>query len=66
MAWGRPLKPPAVSQGAREALESMARSRSLPAGLVRHAEGLDYTTVAERVHVNRQTVVGRSRERFRT
>ena len=50
----------------------MARSRSLPVGLVRRAEivllcanGLDNRTVAERARVNRRTV-GKWRERFRT
>ncbi len=72
MARGRPLPPLAVSQDTREALEALARSRSLPAGLVGRArivllcaEGLDNTTVAEQVGVSRQTV-GRWRERFRT
>ena len=72
MARGRPLKPLAVSQDTREELEALARSRSLPAGLVRRAEivllcaqGLDNATVAERVPVSRQTV-GKWRERFRT
>ena len=72
MARSRPLKPLAVSQDTRGELESLARSRSLPAGLVRRAgivllcaEGLDNATVAERVRVSRQTV-GKWRERFRT
>ncbi len=72
MARGRPLKPLAVSQDTREELASLARSRSLPAGLVRRAElvllcaeGLDNATVAERLGVSRQTV-GKWRERFRT
>ncbi|MCE2456060.1 MAG: IS630 family transposase [Gemmatimonadetes bacterium] len=50
----------------------MARSRSLPVGLVRRAEivllcanGLDNRTVVERARVNRRTV-GKWRERFRT
>ena len=50
----------------------MARSRSLPAGLVSRArivllcaEGLDNSAVAARLRVSRQTV-GRWRERFRT
>ncbi len=71
MSRGRSLKPIAVSQDTREELESLACSRSLPAGLVSRAEivllcaeGLDNTT-AERVRVSRQTV-GRWRERFRT
>ena len=72
MARGRPLKPLAVSQDTREELASLARSRSLPAGLVRRAEivllcaeGLDNATVAARLRVSRQTV-GQWRERFRT
>ena len=71
MARGRPLKPLAISPDTREELASMARSRSLPAGLVRRAEivllcgeGLDNATVAERLRVSRQTV-GQWRERFR-
>ena len=61
-----------VSRGARQELEALARSRSLPVGLVRRAEivllcanGLDNRTVAERARVNRRTV-GKWRERFRT
>ena len=72
MPRGRPLKALEVSQGAREELESLVRSRSLPAGLVRRAEivllcagGLDNRAVAERVRTSRQTV-GKWRERFRT
>ena len=72
MSRGRPLKELEVSQGAREELESLVRSRSLPAGLVRRAEivllcadGLDNKAVAERVRTSRQTV-GKWRQRFRT
>ena len=72
MAKGRPLQPLAVSRDTREELASMARSRSLPAGLVSRArivllcaEGLDNSAVAARLRVSRQTV-GRWRERFRT
>ena len=72
MARGRPLPPLTISPEVRGELESLARSRSLPAGLVRRAqivllcaEGLDNKTVAERVRVSRQTV-GKWRERFRT
>ena len=63
MARGLPLKPLAVSRDMCEELASMARSRSLPAGLVRRAEivllcaeGLDNATGAERLRVSRQTV----------
>ena len=72
MPRGRPLKELEVSQGAREELESLVRSRSLPGGLVRRAEivllcadGLDNKAVAERVRTSRQTV-GKWRQRFRT
>ena len=71
MARGRPLKPLELSGAAREELQSLARSRSLPAGLVSRAEivllcadGLDNKTVAETVGTSRQTV-GKWRERFR-
>ncbi len=65
-------KPLEVSRGTRGELESLAGSRSLPAGLVRRAEivlpcaeGLNNKQVAERVHAGRRTV-GKWRERFRT
>ena len=71
MARGRPLKPLDVSGAAREELESLARSRSLPAGLVRRAQivllcadGVDNKTVATTVGTSRQTV-GKWRKRFR-
>tara|TARA_B100000949_G_scaffold230017_1_gene239777 strand:- start:118 stop:1212 length:1095 start_codon:yes stop_codon:yes gene_type:complete len=71
MLRGRPLKPLEVSQGAREELESLVGSRSLPAGLVSRAEivllcadGLDNKVVAERVRTSCQTV-GKWCERFR-
>ena len=58
MARGRPLQPLEVSRDTREELVSLARSRSLPAGLVRRAEivllcaeGLDNATVAEQLRV---------------
>jgi len=72
MAGGRPLKPLEVSEATLEEIGSLARSRSLPAGLVSRArivlmcaEGLDNQTVAEEVGTSRQTV-GKWRERFRT
>ena len=72
MARGRPLKPLEVSRSTREELESLVRSRSVPAGLVSRAEivllcadGLDNKGVAEKVRTSRQTV-GKWRERFRT
>ena len=72
MSRGRPMKPLELSDGAREELESLARSRSLPAGLVRRAktvllcaDGLSNGAVAGEVGFTRQTV-GKWRERFRT
>jgi putative transposase len=72
MPRGRPLKPLKLSRGAREELESLARSRSLPAGLVSRArivllcaDGADNRAVADKVGTSRQTV-GKWRERFRT
>ena len=72
IARGRPLKPLEVSRDTREELPSLARSRSLPAGLVRLArivllcaEDLENSTVAARLRVSRQTV-GRWHERFRS
>jgi len=66
------LKPLDLSPHAREELESLTRSRSLPAGLVGRAQivllcadGLDNSTVARRVGTSRPTV-GKWRERFRT
>ncbi len=72
MPRGRPLKPLEISRDTREELESIMRSSSMPAGLVRRAEivllcadGLTNSTVASRVRVSGQTV-GKWRERFRT
>ena len=69
---GRPMKPLELGDGAREELESLAGSRSLPAGLVQRAktvllcaDGLSNGAVAEEVGLTRQTV-GKWRERFRT
>lgn len=71
MPLGRPLQPFEISEDTCQQLESLARSRSLPAGLVRRADivllcakGLDNGTVAERLSTTRQTV-GKWRERFR-
>lgn len=72
MSRGRPLPPLNLTDHAREELESLARSRSLPAGLVTRAqivllcaEGLSNMEVAERVGTSRQTV-GKWRQRFRS
>lgn len=72
MPRGRPLEPLEVSEATLEELGALARSRSLPAGLVRRArivlmcaKGLNNTSVAEEVGTTRQTV-GKWRERFRT
>lgn len=68
----RPLQTLEVSPQARKELESLARSRSLPAGLVQRArivlrcdDGLTNRQVAEELATSRQTV-GKWRERFRT
>lgn len=72
MSRGRRLQPLELSAEAREELQSLACSRSLPAGLVRRAktvllcaDGLNNSAVADKVGTSRQTV-GIWRERFRT
>lgn len=72
MPRGRPLDPLKVTPHARQTLESLSRSRSLPAGLVRRsqivllcADGLTNSQVADRLGTSRQTV-GKWRKRFRT
>lgn len=71
MARGRPLQPLTITPAARTELESLARSRSLPHGLVRRAEivllcadGVSNEVVAEMLGTTR-TTVGKWRERFR-
>ena len=71
MGRGRPLKPLEISSDVREELESLAGSRTLPAGLVRRAkiillsaDGLNSGVVADQVHLSRSSV-GKWRERFR-
>ncbi len=70
MVTGRPLTPLELSPSDRERLESMAKSRSLPHGLVRRAEmvllaadGWPNEAVASAVGVTRATV-GKWRRRF--
>ena len=70
MAIGRPLEPIILSAETREQLESMARSRSLPHGLVRRAKiilmaagGLNNMTIAQRIGLSNYTV-GVWRQRF--
>ena len=70
MTLGRPLAPLELTESDREQLESMARSRSLPHGLVRRAEivllaaeGWPNEAVAAMVGVTRATV-GKWRQRF--
>jgi transposase len=65
------VEPLELTPQVRTELESLERSRSLPAGLVRRAEivllcaqGLDHGTIAEMVGTSRQTV-GLWRRRFR-
>ena len=72
MPRGRPKAPLEVTAGARVELESLARSRSLPAGLVNRAkivllcaDGVDNKSVAETLGTSRHTV-SKWRERFRT
>ena len=72
MPRGRLLQPLDLGASARVELESRARSRTLPVGLVRRAEivlrcadGLDNGTVADELGTSRQTV-GKWRERFRS
>ena len=72
MPRGCSLQPLDLGARARVELESRARSRTLPVGLVRRAEivlrcadGLDNGTVADELGTSRQTV-GKWRERFRS
>jgi putative transposase len=72
MPRGRALQPFDLEASAREELESLARSRALPAGLVqraqivlRCADGVDNKVVAEELGTTRQTV-GKWRARFLT
>jgi putative transposase len=72
MGRGRPLKPLEVSSDVREELQSLAGSRTLPAGLVRRAkiillcaDGLENGVVADQVGLSRASI-GKWRERFRT
>ena len=70
MAIGRPIKPIVLSAETKGQLESMARSRSLPHGLVRRAKiilmaasGLNNTTIAQTIGLSNYTV-GLWRQRF--
>ena len=70
MARGRPLASITLSEHNREQLQSMARSRSLPHGLVRRAkivlmaaDGLNNKTIAQRIGLSSYTV-GLWRKRF--
>jgi putative transposase len=70
MARGRPLQPIDLSQDGKTELESIARSRSLPHGLVRRAkiilmaaEGLNNKTIAQKIDLS-ASVVGMWRKRF--
>ena len=71
MGRGRPLQPLEISPTVRGELESLARSLTLPHGLVRRAEivllcadGVSNEVVAEMLGTTRATV-GKWRERFR-
>jgi len=70
MARGRPLQPIDLSQDVKTQLQSIARSRSLPHGLVRRAmiilmatEGLNNKTIAQKIDLS-AAVVGMWRRRF--
>ena len=70
MPRGRPKQPLVVAEQDRQQLESVARSRSLPSGLVRRAniillsaEGLDNKQIAARLQISEPTV-GTWRRRF--
>ena len=70
MAMGRPKAELVLSEEERVQLQSLARSRSLPAGLVRRAnivlacaEGVPNSAVAERLGITNATV-GKWRQRF--
>lgn len=71
MARGRPLKSVNLGPEVREEVESIARARSLPHGLVRRAKivlmcasGFSNEAVAEKLGTTRNTV-GKWRERYR-
>ena len=70
MSRGRPAQPIDLSQDVKTQLQSIARSRSLPYGLVRRAqiilmaaEGLTNKTIAQRIDLS-AAVVGMWRKRF--
>lgn len=70
MTGGRPLQPIDLSQEVKTQLTSIARSRSLPHGLVRRAqiiimaaEGLNNKTIAQKMDLS-TAVVGMWRKRF--
>ncbi len=70
MARGRPVQPIELSQDVKTQLQSIARSRSLPHGLVRRAqiivmaaEGVNNKTIAQRASLS-AAVVGMWRKRF--
>jgi len=70
MARGRPVQPINLSQDVKTQLQSMARSRSLPHGLVRRAkiilmitDGLNNKTIAQKIDLS-AAVVGMWRKRF--
>ena len=70
MARGRPIQPINLSQDVKNQLQSIARSRSLPHGLVRRAkiiimaaQGLNNKTIAQKIDLS-AAVVGMWRKRF--
>lgn len=70
MAYGRPIPPIDLTPELKEQLQSMARSRSLPHGLVRRAriilmasEALNNKTIAQKIGLS-ASIVGLWRRRF--
>ena len=70
MARGRPVQPIDLSQDVKKQIQSMARSRSLPHGLVRRAKiilmaakGFNNKTIAQEIKLS-AAVVGMWRKRF--
>jgi len=70
MARGRPVQPINLSEDVKNQLHSMARSRSLPHGIVRRAkiiimaaDGLNNKTIAQKIDLS-AAVVGMWRKRF--
>ena len=70
MPRGRPIEPVVLNDEAKSQLLSIARSRSLPHGIVQRAQivlacaaGQSNATIAERMEINKMTV-GKWRRRY--